>query len=493
VKHRFFFFSFIIIRLLTYNFLYAEEPLSLSLDDAVIRAVEHNLGLKVERYTPLITAQQILKEEGAFDPKLALEVNEAFQKGISPTVVESEQQRAITLDFSLSGKIPTGTAYKLAWDYQKVHGDSPYLIYNPYYLTDLSLTINQPILKGFGIGNQMTPINAAKKSFEISEYELVKKAEELVNTTVKSFYDVILAREGLDIAKFSLSMGEKILKEVQAKVKGGIAVNVDLYNAQAEVAKREEMLLTAENALKDALDVFRKILSLEDFDQEVNLIKPTTEPSKPPAIEDSLQDAQSFRADLQQAITDLEKKKMLTKYYRNQKLPDLIIFGAAGPSGLAPTSSGAFERLDDHTDYTWKIGLSFQMPLFQREARSNYLKAKFEEEQADESLKELSQRITVEVRQAWRSVYLALKKIDASKKTRFYSEKRLAAEERRYQEGFTTLYDLLKFQEEYVRSLFSEKKVGCDYFVAYAAYEKARGTLLMQYAISDPQLEITEK
>jgi outer membrane protein TolC len=80
-----------------------------------------------------------------------------------------------------------------------------------------------------------------------------------------------------------------------------------------------------------------------------------------------------------------------------------------------------------------------------------------------------------------------------SKKTRFYSEKRLAAEERRYQEGFTTLYDLLKFQEEYVRSLFSEKKAEFDYFVAYAAYEKARGTLLMQYAISDPQLEITEK
>jgi hypothetical protein len=44
-----------------------------------------------------------------------------------------------------------------------------------------------------------------------------------------------------------------------------------------------------------------------------------------------------------------------------------------------------------------------------------------------------------------------------------------------------------------VKSLFSEKKAEFDYFVAYAMYKKVKGTLLMQYGISDSQLRITKK
>jgi outer membrane protein TolC len=489
---RYLFFSFVVILLFCTSVLYAQEPLTFSLDDAVLQAVEYNLGLKIERFNPLITAQSILKEEGAFDPALNIELNQAFQKGISPTTVDSQEQRATTMSTSLTGKIPTGTNYKLAWDYQKVRGDSTYLIYNPYYLTNLSLTLNQPVLRGLGTTNQMTPMRVARKNFEIAGFDFMRKAEELVNATIKAFYDVLLAQEGLVIAKFSLSLGEKILYEVQSKYKAGFTVEVDLYNAEAEVAKRQETLLSAEAALKDALDVFRKILGLEDFDQEITLSNSDAQPSEPPGIEESLQEAQFFRVDLQQALTELEKKKMLTKYYKNQRLPDLELFAGAGPSGLAGSKSGAFDRLDDRSDYTWKIGFSFQMPLFLKEAKSNYNKARYEEEQAEVSMNELTQRITVEVRQAWRSVYLSIKKIDASKKTRLYSEKRFHAEERRYQEGYATLNDVLKFQEEFVRSLFNEKKSEHDYHIAYALYGKTKGTLLMQYGISDAELGITD-
>jgi outer membrane protein TolC len=373
-----------------------------------------------------------------------------------------------------------------------VKGDSIYLIYNPYYLTNLSLTINQPILKGFGIQNQMAAITAARKNFEISEFEFASKAEELVNTSIKSFYDVLLAREGLEIAKFSLSLGEKILHEVQSKYKAGYTAEVDLYNAEAEVAKRQEILLSAETALKDALDILKKILGLEDMDQEITLIKGPTQPTEPPGIDESLRDAHYFRADLRQALTELEKKQMLTKYYKNQRLPNLELFAGAGPSGLAGSQSDAFDRLDNRTDYTWKLGFFFQMPLFLKEARSNYTKAKYEEEQAEVLMNELTQRIIVEVRQAWRSIYLSMKKIEASKKTRMYSEKRFRAEERRYQEGYATLNDVLKFQEEFVRSLFNEKKSDHDYHIAYALYGKTKGTLLMHYGISNAGLGKTD-
>ncbi len=498
MRHFYFFFLLILFPFWISS-LNAQEVLTLTLDETVFQAIENNLGLKVERYNPVITSQDILIEKGAFDPSLALETGESYKKALSPSrsplsVVESSEQRSLDIDLSLSGKIETGTEYKLAWNYQRFRGgeDSHFLRYNPYHLTGLILTVSQPVLKGFGKEMQTSKIRVARENLRLSEYEFRNKAEELTGYTVKTFFDVLFAQEGLDIARFSLSLAEKILLEVQAKVKAGFMAVVDIYNAEAEVAKREETLLKAENTSKDALDSLRRLLGLQDWDREIILTKPDIPSNELFDLADSLRNAQLYRNDLKQVLIEREKKKILTRFYKNQRLPDLNLFATGGLSGLSDSTSDAFDRLDKGSDKNWKVGFLFRIPLFQRDSKGRYLKAKYEEAQTEETVKALNQRITLEVRQAWRALSLSLKTIEATKKTRIASEKRLKAEERRFHVGLATLNDVLKFQEEYVKSLLDEKKAEFDYHIAIAEYEKMKGTLLIKFGISDSELGMTE-
>ena len=472
-----------------------EKPsvgLTLTLDDAVSQAIENNLGLKVERYNPLITSQSILKEKGAFDPTLSLEGSENYQKALSPSIVESIEQRSFDTSFSLGGKIPTGTEYKFSWDYQRVSGDSPFLRLNPYYFTELSLAVTQPILKGFGIKVQTASIKVAIENLKLSEYEFMNKSEELISNTIKTFYDVLLAKESLEIARFSVSIGEKILHDVQAKIKAGMLALVDEFNAEAEVAKREETLLKAENAFNDSLDSLRRVIGLEKWDIDLVLIKPDLPSRDIPDLANSIQNAQLYRKDLKQASTELEKKKIMAQFYKNQRLPELNLFGSGGLSGLSDSSSDAFDRLDSWSDKNWKAGILFRIPLFQRQSKGDYLKAKYEKEQVEEAIKDLIQKITLEVRQAWRGISLYLKTIEASKKTRIASEKRMQAEELRFYQGFATLNDVLQFQEEYVKALLNEKKAEFDYHIAVTEFERTEGTLLIKFGFSDSELGITK-
>lgn len=462
--------------------------LTLSLDEAVLQAIENNLGLKVERYNSLITSQSILKEKGVFDPNLSLEGSESYQKAPSPSVVESSEQRSFDTSFSLSGKIPTGTEYKLAWDYQRVRGDSPFLRVNPYHLTELSLAVTQPVLKGFGIKVQTASIKVARENLKLSEYEFMNKSEELISNVIKTFYDVLLAKESLEIARFSVSIGEKILHDVQAKIKAGMLALVDEFNAEAEVAKREETLLKAENAFNDSLDSLRRVIGLEKWDIDLVLIKPALPSRDIPDLNNSIQNAQLNRKDLKQGSTELEKKKIMAQFYKNQRLPELNLFGSGGLSGLSDSSSDAFDRLDSWSDKNWKAGILFRIPLFQRQSKGDYLKAKYEKEQAEEAIKDLIQKITLEVRQAWRGISLSLKTIEASKKTRIASEKRMQAEERRFYQGLATLNDVLQFQEEYVKALLNEKKAEFDYHIAVTELERTEGTLLIKFGFSDTEL-----
>jgi outer membrane protein TolC len=489
---RFYFLFLPILILFWIDSINAQESLTLSLDEAVFQAIENNLGLKVERYTPFIISQDILIEKGAFDPSLSLEGSKSYQDALSPSVVENIMQRSVDVSFAFSGKVETGTKYKFAWDYQRVKGDSPYLRLNPYYFTGFTFAASQPLLKGFGKKIQTTNIKVAEENLKISEYDFISKAEELSNGTVKIFFEVLFTKESFEIARFSLSFAEKILSDVKAKVKAGYMASVDLYNAEAEVAKREEFVLKAENTYKDSLDSLRRVLGLEDWDKDIILVKPETPSNELPDLTDSIQNAQLYRKDLQQSLIEVEKKKLITRFYKNQKLPDLELSVAAGLTGLSDTSSEAFDRIGISNDKNWKVGLFLKIPLFWKEARGRYLKAKYEESQAEELVRELRQRITLEVRNAWRDLSLSLKKIEASKKTRIASEKRMEAEERRFQSGIATLTDVLEFQEEYIKSLLNEKGADFYYHISLSEYEKVKGTLLIKFGISDSELGITK-
>ncbi len=459
----------------------ASERIRLSLEEAVRMALRNNPALRVERYGPLTASQEVVKEKGAFDPILSLTMSGSREEVPASSVVMSSEERSLDMELGLEGRLVTGTEYSLNWTYERYHGDSSFLTLNPYHLTTLTLTVSQPLLKGFGEDIQTTMIDVAEENLRASEFGLRMKAEEIVDSAVSSYYDVLLSEERRRTAGLSLELAREVLEEVEARIETGAMAPVEIYKAEAEVAKREEALLEAENALRDGLDLLKAVLGMEDLDTEVELTEPEPPLEGPPDLKESIASALSHRRDLLQARSEKRRLELLERYYRNQMLPDLELFGTVGLNGLSGTPSGSLDSLLEGRYRSWRIGLSLQIPLWRRASKAEYLKAGYGVRRAEARLKELQQEVRLEVRRAWRELALWLKRIEAARKTRTATEKRLEAEEERFRIGMATLNDVLRFQQEYTDALFEERRARIEYLKALSRFDKAKGTILERY------------
>lgn len=454
---------------------FSTEKLELTLEEAIDIALKENLSLTEERLNPLISGADIKVKEGEFEPSLNLSLSESYKKRQTASILPGAEERLLSYDLTFSGKIDTGTTYELKWNNDRIRGTG-YLL-SPFYTSDLALTMSQPLLKGFGKSIQKSNLNIARNSLEISRLKTDNKAVGIISDTAKAYWGLSSARNDLEVAELSLRLAKNLLDEAKAKIEAGVLAPVEIYKAEAEVALREETLLKARKLISDAEDNLRAVMNLKDWQKEIIPVEKVPSPSELPPIERALDAAFKNRRDYKQASIDRKNKEVLRKFYDNQKYPDLNAFASVGLNGLNGTYSDALDKLGSGNYYSWQFGLSLSIPIGNRTAKGNYLKAKHEEEKADIAIRVIEQKIIVEMRESWRSLKLAVESIAATTKTRIAAEKRLKAEEGRFKVGMATMNDVLKFQEEYAKALSSEMKAHVDYAKAVIELERVKGTL----------------
>ncbi|MBI4683759.1 MAG: TolC family protein [Nitrospirae bacterium] len=457
--------------------LLAAERLELTLKDAISVSIKENLSLASERINSKIADADIKFRKGEFDPAVELKAIESYRKYPSASLLTGTEERILNADISLGGKINTGTKYEIKWTNERIRNNSGYLRINPYYTSELMLTLNQPILKGLGKNIQETSLNVSKNKLEISRLNLDDKSIRIIADTANAYWDLVFKRHNLEVAEISLKLAHNVSNEVKARIESGTLAPVEIYKSEAETSLREEALLRAQKSVSDAEDKLRVVMNLKDWKTKLIPIEKLPFPSDIQPEESAIDTAIKNRTDYKQAIIENKNRKILTKYYDNQKYPDLEIIGALGLNGMNGTYNNTIDRLNSQDYYSWQFGLSLRIPIGNREAEGKFLEAKNEEERSDLNLKIIEQNITAEVRASFREVQLASEAITTVRKTRIAAEKRLEAEEGRFKVGMATLNDILKFQEEYAKSLSSEKKAAVDYARAVVEFERVKGTL----------------
>jgi outer membrane protein TolC len=475
-----FLFLFLIILFPSASF---SEPIGLTLRDAVEMALRENLSLKAERYSIAISESEVLGSMGEFDPGLSLEVSNAYQKRSTASSLSGSENKQFIYDISLAGKVNTGTAYELKWSNERVKSNLSYLTLNPYNSSELTLTVTQPLLKGFGKDVQESALNVARNGLIASRLGNDENAISAVSDTAKAYWELYYAKRNLEVAELSLKLAENLLNEVRAKIEAGAMAPVEIYNPEAEVAVRQENLIRARKAVSDGEDALRAVINLNEWEKEIVPTNTPPVPSEVQTIQTAMEDAFNNRRDYGIALIEKKSKEIMRRFYDNQKYPEVDAFASAGLNGLDGSYPDALERLGSGNYYSWQVGLAFTVPIGNRAARGSYMKAKYEDEKAGADLEVMRQKIEVEVREAWRALRAAAETVASSGKVRIAAEKRLRAEEERFRVGMAILNDVLRFQEEYAKALSSEKRAAVDYAIAKVELEKVKGTLIEQSAL----------
>ena len=201
------------------------------------------------------------------------------------------------------------------------------------------------------------------------------------------------------------------------------------------------------------------------------------------------------RTDIQQAQKTLEANDINIRYLRNQLLPDLtaaVDYGATGiggtqfirgdglsrgrssarSTGRTPTCSRDVIGADFPT-WTFTVQLGYPARHSRRQD-ANLARARLQNQQSLKQLDSSRIRVATEVRETARQVTTNGKRVEATRASRALAEKRLEAEEKKFQAGMTTNFFVLQAQRDLNQARNNELQALIDYLKSVVDFETAQ-------------------
>ena len=488
----------------------------LSLNDAIIRALSNNVSIAVESFNSKVKKETIIDSLSEFDATLGLELSTARKTQqlasafSSPNRMENDNDN---WDLSLSQKLVTGANYQFDFTNNRNKTNSATAGLNPSYSSEFQLSLTQPLLKNFGIDLNKRNIHIAKNEVDISDHEFKTKVIETVSEVENIYWDFVFTLGDLEVKQKSLERAKDLQRRVKAQVLVGIMAPIETLQAESEVASREEFLLSAQDSIDDNQDKLKNILNI-DFSSPEGLspIYPSNQANVLIVdfdFNEIVKMALSNRPDYLAKKKDLENKNILVKYQENQIYPSVDLVGSLGINGLSgeatTITSGTFQGTSAYggsygnslTDalstnyYDWEFGVKFSYPLGNRSAKSKLSASRLEKAQLILDIKDLEKKIILEVRESARQLKTDSKRIKAATVAKKLAEEKLKAEEKKFEVGLSTSFNVLKFQEDLAEAQSNEIKTIIDYKQSRVLFRKSIASTLKHHDVTLTTKEIT--
>lgn len=446
----------------------AGQELALSLQEAVLTAMERNQSLRVERLVPAVRATSLKEEQGSLDPALTAQAGQVLAGSPSGQSAGSGAEAGLALSFS------TGTAVSASvsagW------GD---------IRTGFDVEVTQALLAGGRPAANRARVQQAQLDLFASRHELRGFAESLAAEVESAYWGHYLALRQRDIYRESMGLAERQLEEALARVQVGRIAGSELAAPRAELTSRREALREGEKRVQSTR---QRLLLLVNpagagLDAPVRLLDSPAPPAGPlddPSVHTAL--ALRRRPDLAQARLALERGELEVVRTRAGLLPRLDLFVRLGGTGYADSFGGSFAGLAD--DPYASAGLRFAIPLGNRAAEARAERARLTRAQAEEALRGLERSVQADVRNAWREAQFASAGIAASAELRGLQEEKLAAEVEKFRNGSSTTYLVAQAQRDLLAGQLGEAQAAVGYLLAMVTLYRLEGSLLERRGVA---------
>ena len=463
----------------------------LTVDEAVKIALENNLGVQVARIDPLIQDLGIAQARGAWNPSLSTTVqrtridspNNSFLSGAQGTKLSDGR---FNTNFGINQAFQWGGRYSVGWDSTRSTTTNLFSNFSPQLRSSLALSYEQPLLRGYSIDQSRQQLLVSEKNREIADVTLRQSIVTTTRAVRNAYWELAYAIASLAVQQQSLDLAQESLRNTRARVEIGTTPPIDIVEAEAEVATREESVILADAQIASAEDTLRALVydpATPDF--WTIRIEPVELPPFQPvpvALEPAVAVALERRTDVQQARKNLEASDINLRFFRNQMLPDVIARFDYGLTGLGGTQFvrgqgfpgpiiGQTQRsfgtvLGDlfGNDFpNWTASLNISYPLGQTQQEANYARERLEYSQAQTQLRNQEMLVATQVREAGRQVQTNQRRVETTRSSRVLAERRLEAEERKFAAGTSTSFFVFQAQRDLSQARNNELRAILDY------------------------------
>jgi outer membrane protein len=446
-----------------------------------------------------------------FDPVFAGQLNYSHQSTpeISPNSNGTDNLIAATMNANagLSQGFSTGTTAALSFDNSRNTINATSVNYSPYVTSSLSLTLTQPLLRGFGRSMNRRYIRIAQNQEKIAGLLFQQQLISTVYGVARLYFDLASLRDNVKVKEEDLQLAEWLKREVASRVEEGILPSIEVTRAGAGLLTARQALINARALLEEQEAVLKSVIfrkGLDDAALRDARVVPTDvlELPKDSGVLDAgklVEQALASRPDLLQAGLQAENSRIVLEGSRNNLKPDLNIVAFALNSGLGGDRNpvainpdlafiggygGAVGQVFRRNYPTYGAGLQLNLPLRNRTAQADAAHDEIAAHQADIRAEEFRNQARLEVQDAIIALRRAQISFEAAAEASRLQVESLDAEKARFEEGLSTAYDVGQFQSVLSQARLTELAARGSFAKAKAVLQRATGTLLETYGLS---------
>src|ERR1700733_5861530 len=200
----------------------------------------------------------------AFDPILTGNVgwnhSSDPQKHVFLPDIRSLNANTTTFDFGFAQGLATGGSLVAGWNNQLQSVNSPLLNLSPARTSSLDVTLDQPLLRGFGPAVSRRYIRIAKNNLQVADYVFQQQMIVTVSNVVRLYWDLASLNEDVHVREDAVASAERLLSDTKEQIETGTAATIDVTRAQAELARRRRDLDVARSLVREQEVVLKDYL-----------------------------------------------------------------------------------------------------------------------------------------------------------------------------------------------------------------------------------------
>jgi outer membrane protein len=402
----------------------------------------------------------------------------AFRPKVVPNVLGSFGQTDInsqTYRVDVSQRLTTGTEFRVGIGTatsQIPAGPASGDVDIHFYNADTTLTLTQPLLRGFGPSVARRPLDAAELRRHDADRQQVLVEQQVAVDVASAYYRVVAQHMLVTVAEKSLDRAKRLRDASEAKLGTGLVSQLDVLRAQQLVAQAEIQLFDSQSAVEDARDRLLFLMGhpsgeVFDVDETIPTVTDTL------AADAAIALAMTRRLDLQGASADAADADRQVKYARNQLLPQVDVNLVYTRRETSDNFAGSFglDRFRFATFFT------ISSPIDRTAQEVDFQNAAIDRERRYRDLQTMRRRISDDVRRAVRDRDRLQRLVASAETAVTLGQRQVEVAQLRYERGLSNNLDVVTAETELLSAESRRSGAAADYAVALLALRATVGIL----------------
>lgn len=483
----------------------------------------------ITSYDPLLTSS------AGFDDRKT-PINNPFISGTGTSATAASiVSHTSTYNTQYSQYFPTGTAMTVTYDNTRSSNSAAANFFNPAVQSSIFVSLSQNLLSGFGLTVNRRNIIIAKNNRKIADLAFAQQAITTTTNTITAYWELVYARENVKVEEQAVAVSEKLFNDNKKQLEIGTMAPLDVTRAEAQLATDRQNLIVAQTVQLQDEQTLKNAITRNPLDPRlVNVeIIPTDKPSPPeqieaPSFEEALREAYAKRPDLLEQEINLKNAAIDVKATHNALLPTATLSAQYGTVGLAGNSairtsstiagpqivgsngqpvtvldssgtpvtifepatsftttgtnhaglSDAMSTVFHNNNPDYAVQMSITIPIRNRSLQADNQRSMLVQRQLETQMQQLKNAALLDVRNTYIALEQDRARVEAASKAAELQRQTFEAEQKKYQLGASTVYNVILTQRDYVAAQGTELRALADLVEARANYERAVGRTL---------------